>query len=181
MNRHWIQKLVYCGILIALSIILSRFASIRFAFGGVENIRVGFGAFPILIAGVLFGPLYGAVVGIVADIGGFMISPIGAYMPHFTLVSAMYGFIPGLAMYLPFLKNLTLMEAFRIRFITGVVLSQLITQWTLLPWFLFLVFEIPFQVSLIPRYFTAPIQIVAYTLLGLVLFTQPVFQKWIKR
>ncbi len=179
MNPKRLQiALVYSGILIALSVILTRFASLRFAIGGVENIRVGLGAFPILIAGVLFGPFYGAIVGILADLIGFMISSMGAYMPHFTFVSAMYGFIPGLAMHLPFLKGFTPKQAFRIRFITGVIASQVVTQWILLPWFLFMTFEIPWQASLFPRYVTAPVQIVAYTVLGLALLTQPAFKKW---
>ncbi len=177
MNNRILQKLIYCGILIALSIILTRFASFRFAFAGVENVRVGLGPFPILLAGVMFGPLYGAVVGIIADIGGFIMSPLGAYMPHFTLVSAMYGFIPGLAMYLPVFKSSTPLATFKIRLISGVILSQLITQWLLLPWFLFLTFQIPWQLSLIPRFLTAPLQSLVYFILGMALFVQPLLKE----
>jgi riboflavin transporter len=181
MNRRSIKILVYCGIFIALSVILTRFASFRFAVAGVENVRVGLGPFPILLAGVMFGPLFGALVGILADVTGFFISPMGAYMPHFTFVSAMYGFIPGLLMHLPLISSFGLQKSFRIRFISGVIASQFVTQWILLPWFLTLTFQIPWQVSLIPRYITAPIQVLLYIFLGLTLFAQPLFEVWIPK
>jgi ECF transporter S component (folate family) len=181
MNRRSIQILVYCGIFIAFSVVLTRFASIRFAVAGVENVRVGLGTFPILLAGIMFGPLFGALVGILADLAGFFISPMGAYMPHFTLVSAMYGLIPGLMMHLPLFASKNPLTLFRVRYIAGVVFSQLITQWILLPWFLSLTFQIPWQVSLIPRFITAPIQIVIFLLLGLALFAHPAFEVWIPK
>jgi riboflavin transporter len=179
MNRRSIQILVYCSLFIALSIVLTRFASFRFVVAGVENVRVGLGPFPILLAGIMFGPLFGALVGILADLAGFFISPMGSYMPHFTLVSALYGFIPGLMMYIPLPHSFDFSRSFRIRMIAGVIASQFVTQWILLPWFLFLTFQIPWQVSLIPRYITAPIQVLLYIVIAFALFSQPLFRVWV--
>jgi riboflavin transporter len=180
MNRRSIQILVYCGIFIALSIVL-RIFSLRIMLSGAE-LRFGLSSFPILLAGVMFGPLFGALVGILADVAGFFSTvQMGAYMPHFTFVSAMYGFIPGLAMQLSLRASKNPMNSFRIRYTIGVVFSQLITQWILLPWFLSLTFQIPWQVSLIPRFITAPIQIVIFLLLGLALFAHPAFEVWIPK
>lgn len=62
----------------------------------MERFRIGFGGFPIIFAGILFGPWYGAVVGLLADIQGFFIHPSGPYLPHFTVTSGLTGLIPGL-------------------------------------------------------------------------------------
>ncbi len=181
MNHKTMQMITYCGILTAMSAILTRFISIRLSIGGVENIRLGLGPFPILLAGVLFGPLIGAIVGILADLIGFTLSNMGGYMPHFTIVSAMYGFIPGLFMQLPFSKAWTPMASFRIKLILGVIVSQILTQWLLLPWFLLLTFKMDWRLTLIPRFFTAPIQMLAYILLGYILFAHPLFAQYVKK
>ncbi|MFP4017550.1 MAG: folate family ECF transporter S component, partial [Halanaerobiales bacterium] len=93
------RRMVYLSFLIALSIILTRVFSLRIAIGGVEGIRIGFGALPIILASVLFGPLAGGIVGAVSDVLGFFINPMGAYMPHFTLTAFLTGFIPGFIVY----------------------------------------------------------------------------------
>jgi len=42
------HKITNMSFLIALSIILTRFASLRIAIGGVEGIRIGLGKLPII-------------------------------------------------------------------------------------------------------------------------------------
>ncbi|MFH0926580.1 MAG: folate family ECF transporter S component, partial [bacterium] len=79
------HKITTMGLLIAMSIILTRIASLRIAIGGVEGIRIGFGGLPIILGGVLFGPLSGGLIGAISDVVGYFINPMGAYMPHFTL------------------------------------------------------------------------------------------------
>ncbi|MBU4228094.1 folate family ECF transporter S component, partial [bacterium] len=85
------HKIATMGLLIALSIILTRIASLRIAIGGVEGIRIGLGGLPIILGGVLFGPLSGGLIGAISDVIGYFINPMGAYMPHFTLTSALTG------------------------------------------------------------------------------------------
>ncbi len=180
MNRRSIQILVYCSLFIALSIVL-RIFSLRIMVSGVE-LRFGLSSFPILLAGVMFGPLFGALVGTLADVAGFFSTvQMGAYMPHFTLVSALYGFIPGLMMYiqLPALSGFA--KSFRIRLISGVIASQIVTQWILLPWFFLIISKVPWQASLFPRLITTPIQIIAFISLGLALFSQPLFGVWVTK
>ena len=57
------HKITTMGLLIALSIILTRVASLRIAIGGVEGIRIGLGGLPIILGGVIFGPLTGGIIG----------------------------------------------------------------------------------------------------------------------
>ena len=89
------HKITTMGLLMALSIILTRIASLRIALGGVEGIRIGLGRLPIILGGIIFGPLAGGFIGAFSDLLGYFINPIGAYMPHFTLTSALTGIIPA--------------------------------------------------------------------------------------
>lgn len=154
------RQVTFWGLLTALAVVLTRFASIRIAIGGVEGIRLGFGALPIIMAGVYFGPLGGAVVGAIADVVGFFLSPIGVYMPHFTVTSALTGALPGLVWYryadregLPKVSELIL-------YVGG---TQIITSVFMVPYFLEVLFGIPLAITIIPRLVAQIIQIPIYS------------------
>ncbi len=85
------------GLLCALSVVMTRLLSVRLAIGGVEAVRLGLGKLPIIFAGIFLGPLAGGLVGGISDVVGYMLSPMGAYMPHFTIGAALTGILPGLA------------------------------------------------------------------------------------
>ncbi|MGV8153978.1 MAG: folate family ECF transporter S component [Alkaliphilus sp.] len=87
------RKLVLAAIFVAMNIILTRVGSIML-FGGA--IRLGFGRVPIVLSSILLGPLAGGLTGIVSDLIGFMLNPMGAFHPGFTLSAAVTGIIPGL-------------------------------------------------------------------------------------
>ena len=72
------RTIVIMAVMTALSIVLSRFL----AFYLTETMRVGFGAIPIIIAGIWLGAGYGGVVGGAADIiGATVFSGLGIYLP----------------------------------------------------------------------------------------------------
>lgn len=96
MKKFNSKKIAYYALLIALNVVLTRIASFRIPIGGVETVRIGLGGFPIVFAGIAFGPLAGGIVGGIGDAIGFFMSPMGAYMPHFSLTAALAGIIPGL-------------------------------------------------------------------------------------
>jgi len=90
------RKLVFLSFLIALSIIFTRVLSIKVtSLTGVERLRIGLGGFPIIFSGIAFGPICGAIVGILSDLQGYFINPVGPYIPYFTITSGLTGFIPG--------------------------------------------------------------------------------------
>lgn len=96
-SRFKTAVLVKAALLAAVSIILTRFFSYMVPLGGLPVLRIGFGNLPLIISGMMFGPLVGAVVGIVSDIVGYLINPMGgAYFPGFTLTAALYGFMSGI-------------------------------------------------------------------------------------
>ena len=152
------HKITTMGFLIALSIILTRIASLRIAIGGVEGIRIGLGKLPIILGGIIFGPLSGGLIGAFSDLLGYFINPIGVYMPHFTLTSALTGIIPATILILirkeePNVFDLGL----------AITVGQVITSIVLIPYFLNILFGIPWKVLMPPRIVAEPIQIFIYT------------------
>lgn len=79
------------SVLVALEIVLSRFLSIS-----LWNQKLGFSFVALAMAGMLYGPTGGAIVGGLSDFIGAILFPIGAYFPGFTLTNAIVGVIFGL-------------------------------------------------------------------------------------
>ena len=57
---------VFSAVLIAMSIVFTRFFSINIG----TSIRIGFGRFPIMLASIYYGPIFGLFVGAIADFLG---------------------------------------------------------------------------------------------------------------
>lgn len=89
-------KLVLIALLVALNIILVRFASINLG----PSLRINFGFITIVIMGILFGPRYSALGAALADFIGAIVFPTGgAYFPGFTLSALVTGYIYGKMFY----------------------------------------------------------------------------------
>lgn len=89
-------KIVSSGLLIALSVILTRVFSADLIIAGIPGARLAAGFVPIMLAGILFGPYYGMGVGAAADVIGYLLFPSGTYFPPITLTSALVGLLPHL-------------------------------------------------------------------------------------
>ena len=93
-NKITTRTLAYSALLAALSVVLARMiipmpnASTRFSIEAV----------PIFLAGMLFGPVPGALVGFTADLVGCLFSGYG-YNPIFCLPPILYGLWGGLSRY----------------------------------------------------------------------------------
>ena len=55
------RRVAFTALFTAVSVVLTRFVSIRIAVAGVEGIRIGIGSLPIIMAGTFLGPVYGAI------------------------------------------------------------------------------------------------------------------------
>ncbi len=84
-------SLTVCALLTALSVVLARVLTLIPA----ETTRISLEAVPIVLAGLLCGPLPGALVGFAADLIGCLISPFG-YNPIFCVPPILYGLLAGL-------------------------------------------------------------------------------------
>ena len=89
------RNLAVCAMLAALSVIFARLIiPMPNAFT-----RFSIEAIPIVIAGLLFGPVAGGCVGFVADLVGCLFSGFG-YNPLFCVPPILYGVLPGLLRFL---------------------------------------------------------------------------------
>lgn len=86
-----LRTLIHVSILIAAEVVLSRFFSIA-----TPIVKIGFSFVPIAICAMLYGPLWAAACGAIADFLGALLFPIGAYFPGFTLSAALTGVVFGL-------------------------------------------------------------------------------------
>ncbi len=86
-QKSMTHRLVLMAMFVAVQIILSRFLSIN-----LWNLKIGFSFIPIVLAGILLGPLSAGLVGLVADVLGATLFPIGAFLPRFSLTSFITAF-----------------------------------------------------------------------------------------
>ena len=91
-----ILRICIAAMLVAMSVVIGTFCKTYLNwFGGM--VRITFENLPIIIAGLLFGPVVGAVTGAVSDLLSYLLSP-QVYMPNFvvTFGAALMGAIPGI-------------------------------------------------------------------------------------
>ena len=85
--------LAQVAMLLAMEVILS-----RFFFIATPVTKFSFAFVPLAICGALFGPVYGGIMGALADLLGAILFPIGPYFPGYTLNNALHGVALGVAM-----------------------------------------------------------------------------------
>ncbi|MDW7667876.1 MAG: folate family ECF transporter S component [Bacillota bacterium] len=91
------KALVTISLLTSISIILARVMGIMIPVAGFPALKINFSTIPIMLSGILFGPVAGFMTGGVADVIGYLINPQGGpFFPGFTLSTALTGMIPGL-------------------------------------------------------------------------------------
>ena len=121
-NRKITTKtLTYCAILSAMSVVLARLMGLM----PDAASRFSIEAIPIFLAGMLFGPVPGALVGFVADFVGCLFSPFG-YNPIFALPPILYGLFAGL--FRPMLRKNPNIFSLILAFLPPVVLGSILYQ-----------------------------------------------------
>ncbi len=94
LNTH---RLVLLGLMVALNVILGRF-SIQIT----NEVRISvLGFLPIALAGLLMGPMYGALTGAAGDVVNYMLFThvYGGYFPGYTLTALISGAWYGLVLH----------------------------------------------------------------------------------
>ena len=90
MRKFDTRTLTGCALLIAIEVILARFVLPM----PKETIRLSIGAVPIFIAGMIYGPIAGGLVGLAGDFIGCMFSSYG-FNPIFCVPPILYGVVGG--------------------------------------------------------------------------------------
>ena len=87
------RNLILMAALVAMQIILARFLSIQVS----DILRISFESVPVILAGMWLGPLSGAIVALVADVLGTVLSGYGIWFPPIALGPVLVGVISGLS------------------------------------------------------------------------------------
>ncbi len=95
MELKSIRCIAVVGIFLALAVVLDGFGSIRIG----DFIKINFACLPLALLGILFGPTVGFFAGVLVDIIGYLINPIGAFLPWLMLITGLEGMIYGLVLY----------------------------------------------------------------------------------
>ncbi len=104
-NIFNLRTLIALALLAGLGAVFSAFLSVEIAPTGFKVVEISLTPVPVMLAGMLFGPLAGGLVGYVADTAGFFMGvQHGAYNPAFSVTMALFGVIAGL-FYLKSQKN----------------------------------------------------------------------------
>lgn len=90
-----VRTLTLAAMLTAMSVVIGIFCKNFLDFGGI--FRVTFEGLPIIISGISFGPVVGALVGAVSDMLSYMLSTQSfAISPIITLGAALIGAVSGI-------------------------------------------------------------------------------------
>lgn len=95
-SKWTIKKMVFVGILIAVSVALTIFLSSGIPAAYLPQLKLSIIGLPVKITGFIFGPIIGFLVGLLSDIiSMFFIVPT-LYSPLYTLATAMNGLVSGI-------------------------------------------------------------------------------------
>lgn len=119
-QKNVTKQLTICALLTAMSIILARLIIPM----PNESTRFSIEAVPIFLAGMLFGPLPGALVGFAEDFIGCLFSPYG-YNPIFCIPPILYGLCGGF--FRPMLKK-TEIWRIALAFLPAIVIGSIFIQ-----------------------------------------------------
>ena len=86
-----LRKVILAGILLAASIVLNRFLSIK-----TPIVQISFTFIPLILSAMLLGPGWSIFVSGMADLLGALLFPFGAFFPGYTFTAIVTGLIYGL-------------------------------------------------------------------------------------
>ena len=87
------RNLVMMAALVAMQIILARFLSIQVS----DTLRISFESIPVILAGMWLGPVPGAIVAVIADFLGTILSGYGTWFPPLVLGPLSVGILSGVS------------------------------------------------------------------------------------
>lgn len=138
-----VRVMIIAALFIAMSIVLGKLL----AFNIGNSIRISFENLPVLMAGIFFGPVIGAVVGLGADLIGCLIAGY-SINPIITLGIVSVGFVSGL------LAMLIKTDKLPLRIYPSVLIAHAVGSMVIKSIGLFIYFHTPLPVLLtrIPLY-----------------------------
>ena len=90
-----IRRIAVSALLMSVALVLNTFFTIYLPLFGENGVSVGISGIFSMLPSVLFGPGYGAAVSGLNDLLGYLIKPMGAFMPLITFTAALGGALRG--------------------------------------------------------------------------------------
>ena len=94
MTKNKILRLVVCGMMVGVDVVLARLASLN-----TTTERLGLALFAVAIVAYLYGPIAAMTVHALSDLIGAIVFPNGPVFLGFTLTAALIGVIYGLCFF----------------------------------------------------------------------------------
>ncbi len=94
-SSFYVRRITISAVFLSISLVLKMTFSFYLPIFGENGIRVGISDIFSIMPSILFGPVYGAIVCGLSDLFGYLLKPVGTYIPLLTLVAAAGGFIRG--------------------------------------------------------------------------------------
>lgn len=86
------KKLVLSALFVTLALLMSRFLKLKLAPG----FSLSFGGYPLMFGGMVLGPYYGFMMGIVTDVLNYALAPSSfGFNAFFTISEGLIGWFPG--------------------------------------------------------------------------------------
>ncbi len=95
MELKSIRCVAVVGVFLAVAVVLDGYFSIRIG----DFIKLNLACLPLALIGILFGPTVGLLAGVLVDIVGYLIYPVGGFLPWLMLITGLEGLIYGLVLY----------------------------------------------------------------------------------
>lgn len=154
--RPTARTIALFAMFVALQVVLSKFLMLQLS----GSIRLSVDSVPILLSGLWFGPLAGALVGLMGDAIGTLLFPTaGAYYPPLTLAYILIGLIAGA------LGRLLCAKKRGVRISVSVAAAEIIGSLLYKTFALSRLFEAPFSVMLASRLLPCAVVLIADALL----------------
>ena len=112
-----VRVLTTVGMLLAISVVLG-----FFKLPITELVELRFQFLPVACAGMLFGPVTGALMGGLSDILCYIVRPTGPFFPGFTISAVIQGIIYGSMLH----KNVTLKRIIAAQLLDTVIVSLIL-------------------------------------------------------
>lgn len=91
----YVRRITISAVFLSISLVLKTTFSFYIPMFGQNGMSVGISGIFSIMPSILFGPMYGAVVSGLSDFLGYLLKPVGTYIPLMTLIVTAGGFIRG--------------------------------------------------------------------------------------
>ena len=164
------RELCTLAMLLSITFIMGTFFTVRIG----ETIKIPTKFIPIAISAMLFGPVWGGILGVMADILAYFVNPVGAFLPQITFVEFLYGFTYGIALYRIDRNFSGYFRAIICVILQIILLHFLLTSYFLIPIMGAVSFDAVLAVRLIPALINLCLQLLG---VSFIVFLSPTLKK----